>query len=174
MTNNRKLITQEEVQLKMFDLKPTTTVVRSRCPIKFERPPNKILDGLYLGSFEVASSLHELEKVNITHTLNMHHEKVEYPDIITKNLPIWDDPEWDLLSVLEECFDFIDKAIKSDGNVLVHCYAGISRSAAVVIGYLMKTKKMSYDDAYLFVKKKRPVAFPNEGFVKQLKSLEKN
>ncbi|KAJ3425579.1 dual specificity protein phosphatase [Anaeramoeba flamelloides] len=173
MTNNKKPIPQEEFRLKLFDLKPTTTVNKSRSRIKWGGPPDKILDGLYLGSFETASSLEELEKVNITHTLNMHHEKAEHPNIITKNLPIWDDPEWDLLSILEECFDFIDKAIKSDGNVLVHCHAGISRSAAVVIGYVMKTQKKNYEDAYSFVKEKRRWAFPNEGFVKQLKTLDK-
>lgn len=58
-------------------------------------------------------------------------------------------------------------------KVLVHCAGGVSRSASICIAYLMQKKNMSYQNAYLAVKKKRKCIKPNQNFVKQLKSYEK-
>lgn len=41
-----------------------------------------------------------------------------------------------------------DKAKLSSCQVIVHCLAGISRSATIAIAYIMKTMGMSSDDAY--------------------------
>lgn len=49
---------------------------------------------------------------------------------------------------------------------------GISRSVSVVIGYLMSEKNMSYEEAIEYVKKKRPISDPNDGFVVQLKKFK--
>eukprot|EP00483_Globobulimina_turgida_P008816 UN08834 len=70
---------------------------------------------------------------------------------------------------------FINDAFKDENNrVLVHCFAGISRSATIIIAYLMKVQAMSYEDAFLFVKEKRDVINPNKGFVEQLQKYEKD
>ena len=68
-----------------------------------------------------------------------------------------------------ECFDFI----KGEDKVLVHCSQGASRSATIVIAYLMWSKKMPYKEALEFVKKKRSVIRPNPGFKAQLELFEK-
>jgi protein-tyrosine phosphatase len=52
----------------------------------------------------------------------------------------------------------------SQGGVLVHCAAGVSRSSSTVIAYLMRKQKMSFNDAFMFVKKRRSVICPNYGF----------
>lgn len=57
--------------------------------------------------------------------------------------------------------------------MLVHCYAGVSRSATTVIAYLMVEKGAGFIDAANFVRKRRPIIFPNTGFQKQLAELEK-
>ena len=59
------------------------------------------------------------------------------------------------------------------GSVLVHCYAGVSRSASVVIAYLMQEKDMLFQEAFQFASKRRPVIFPNMGFQRQLCEFEK-
>ncbi|GBG81190.1 hypothetical protein CBR_g31863 [Chara braunii] len=52
--------------------------------------------------------------------------------------------------------------------VLVHCFAGVSRSASVVVAYLMKKEKLSFKEAFLSLKKVHPHACPNQGFREQL------
>jgi len=41
-------------------------------------------------------------------------------------------------------FDFIDTHRKNT-NVLVHCFVGVSRSATIIIGYIMKTKNFTFN-----------------------------
>lgn len=53
--------------------------------------------------------------------------------------------------------------------VYVHCNAGVSRSASFVIAYLMRELAMTFEEAFTFVKQKRPQIMPNHGFVTQLK-----
>ena len=54
--------------------------------------------------------------------------------------------------------------IAGGGGVLVHCFAGVSRSATCVIAYLMQEKEMSFEQAFSYASKRRPVIFPNMGF----------
>ena len=56
------------------------------------------------------------------------------------------------------------------GKVFVHCFQGISRSATLVIVYLMMYRKFTVEQAIKKIRKKRPV-FPNDGFLKQLCEL---
>ncbi|KAJ0762870.1 putative phosphoric monoester hydrolase [Helianthus annuus] len=73
----------------------------------------------------------------------------------------------------DDCFGFINEA-KRTGSVLVHCFAGRSRSATVVVAYLMKTHGMRSSKALNLVKSKRSVVAPNAGFILQLQSYEKS
>lgn len=57
------------------------------------------------------------------------------------------------------------------GKVFVHCHQGISRSATLVLAYLMIYKRMTAKQAVQIVRKKREI-YPNEGFFEQLSDLE--
>ena len=52
--------------------------------------------------------------------------------------------------------------------------AGISRSATIVIAYLMYMNKLNFEEAFQLVKTNRPIICPNNGFIKQLKKFEKD
>lgn len=52
--------------------------------------------------------------------------------------------------------------------MLVHCAQGISRSASVLIGYLMSREQLQYDAALAALQAVRPAVQPNPGFVLQL------
>jgi hypothetical protein len=54
----------------------------------------------------------------------------------------------------------------------VHCVQGISRSASVVLAYLIKYEGMSTDAAVALVKRRRGIANPNAGFLRQLRAYE--
>ena len=53
-------------------------------------------------------------------------------------------------------------------KTLVHCRHGVSRSAAVVIAFLMRFDNMNYDVALSFTRERRPAVLPNLGFQRQL------
>lgn len=62
---------------------------------------------------------------------------------------------------------------RNRGGVLVHCYAGVSRSSSFVIAYLIKKYIVSYDEAKERAKKRRPCVHPGDGFVSQLQNYSK-
>ena len=57
---------------------------------------------------------------------------------------------------------------------MVHCYAGVSRSATIIIAYLMQEKRLTFVEALKYVRRRRPIVCPNFGFQKQLLDFEKN
>jgi len=71
-----------------------------------------------------------------------------------------------------KCLFGIDDALCSGGRVLVHCTLGASRSATIVIAFLMFSRKWTVETAFHFLKERRPVINPNKGFWKQLSEFE--
>lgn len=65
-----------------------------------------------------------------------------------------------------------DWFLLQDGVVLVHCNAGVSRAAAIVIGFLMNSEEMSFTSAFSLVKNARPSICPNAGFMEQLRTYQ--
>ena len=129
-----------------------------------------ITDGLYLSNICIAYSLKDLKQYKVTHIINtVYGLDPAFPnDFKYLNLGLRDIPKENIQKVLDECNEFIDDAIQNGGRVLVHCVFGVSRSASIVINYLMHSQNMSYTEAYDYVKDKRPIINPNSGFVNQL------
>jgi len=61
---------------------------------------------------------------------------------------------------------------ESGGKVLVYCRAGISRSAAICIAYLMQHRRCSMDEAHDYVKSRRTFISPNLNFMRQLQEFD--
>lgn len=80
-----------------------------------------------------------------------------------------------MIDYLDDSLNFIKEAEKNKtkGNILIHCQVGKSRSAAIVIAYLVKHKNYSLDDAFKYIKKIRGKILPNIGFMMQLRDFEK-
>ena len=146
-------------------------------------PMHKIIDGLYLGNYLASSDKALLKKHGITHILRVVKEDIGdvFPtDFIYKFMELRDIPEQNISGYFSEAHKFIDDSIRSSNNmnsnnkVLVHCHAGVSRSATIVISYLMKRFiNFSLQDALQYVKSKRSIIRPNSGFLKQLQEYEK-
>jgi hypothetical protein len=84
---------------------------------------------------------------------------------------IEDDEDENITAYCNTAHAIISQALQKKKNVMVHCKAGMSRSAALVIAYLMIENRWQYEEAYLYVKNKRQIIEPNEGFVRQLRHL---
>ncbi|XP_053544831.1 dual specificity protein phosphatase 5 [Bombina bombina] len=135
-----------------------------------------ILPFLFLGNEKDAQDLGRMVTLNIGHVLNvtthlpLYH--AESGGLRYKRLPATDNSKQDLRQYFEEAFEFIEEAQQQGKGVLIHCQAGVSRSATVVIAYLMKHTLMTVGDAYKFVKGKRPIISPNLNFMGQLLEFE--
>ncbi|XP_030065576.1 dual specificity protein phosphatase 19 [Microcaecilia unicolor] len=126
---------------------------------------------LLLGSQDAAQDLDTLKQFKVTHILNVAYgvENI-FPNLfVYKSIAVLDLPEINITSYFPECFDFIEQAKVQDGVVLVHCNAGVSRAASVVIGFLMHTEGLSFAEAFSLVKNARPAVCPNPGFMEQLR-----
>ncbi|XP_068097425.1 dual specificity protein phosphatase 8-like [Hyperolius riggenbachi] len=135
----------------------------------------RILPHLYLGSQNDVMDQEVINQNGITHVLNVSCSCPK-PAFISDNhflrIPINDSYCEKILPWLTAAVEFIGKVQLVNGKVLVHCLAGISRSAAVAIAYIMRSMGLSLDDAYRFVKEKRPTISPNFNFLGQLLEYE--
>ena len=131
-------------------------------------PIDHIIDNIYLGDFRTADNIDMLRQYNITHIINCAFNLPnKYPDQITyKRLELRDEPDQPIIERLEEAYQFIKE--NKDKNIFVHCVFGKSRSASVVIFYVMKEKKMNFQEAKNFVKNIRNIVEPNSGFESEL------
>ncbi|XP_055842467.1 dual specificity protein phosphatase 19 [Episyrphus balteatus] len=131
-------------------------------------------DFLYLGSQD-SVNVDNINKYNITHILSIGipSPPIEV-DLVKTFIECLDLPETDLnQEILPLACEFMDEARQVGGRVLVHCNAGVSRSASLVIGYLIIKCDYDFQDAYNLVKSKRECIQPNAGFLKQLKDLKR-
>ncbi|KAM3455743.1 hypothetical protein MY3296_002161 [Beauveria thailandica] len=103
-------------------------------------------------------------------TLWLYNTRPFVPEEKHLYVPCADSSTMDMLPFMGRVCDFIEERISTDDNpnVLVHCRAGISRSATIVIAYLMRKYGLSADEALAEVKAKRRVR-PNPNFMDQLR-----
>ncbi|CAD7002647.1 unnamed protein product [Ceratitis capitata] len=130
-------------------------------------------DFLYLGSQD-AVNCDNINAYKLTHILSVGIETPHLANeqVQTKFLPCLDLPETPLNAIaIPTANAFINEVRRGAGRVLIHCNAGVSRAASIVIAYLILELRMTFDDAYGLVKSKRPCIQPNVGFIKQLKKL---
>ncbi|XP_044730446.1 dual specificity protein phosphatase MPK-4-like isoform X2 [Chrysoperla carnea] len=139
---------------------------------------HEIQERLWLGNLTAASDIKVINEHKITHIITLdlvplRRQITELSELTTKFVQIADVPKEDILSHFEDCYNFIDNCLQENGTVLVHCYYGMSRSATIVIAYVMKKNNMPFDEAFELVKSKRKFVHPNHGFQHQLKLYEK-
>lgn len=131
-----------------------------------------VLQCLALGSWRDASNIDMLTRRGITHVLNVAREVppptelalMQSGDFVHKSIPLQDCHSENIAQHFEEAFSFIEEARKRQGKVLVHCRRGISRSPAIVVGYLMRHEGMAYENALELVKQCRSCVSLNLAF----------
>ncbi|GAB2233774.1 hypothetical protein Droror1_Dr00003003 [Drosera rotundifolia] len=115
--------------------------------------PSEILpEFLYLGGYDNASRSELLKTIGISRILNtvpscnnLYKNSFDYHSL-------QDDKDLDF----DDAVQFLRKAEREKARVLVHCMSGKNRSPAIVIAYLMKSRKWKLAEALQWVKERRP------------------
>ncbi|XP_011140763.1 serine/threonine/tyrosine-interacting protein isoform X1 [Harpegnathos saltator] len=145
------------------------------------RQMQEVIPGLFLGPYSAASrsKLDSLLEHGITHIVCVRQDieanfiRPNFPDKFKYLvLNIADTATENIIQHFQNVKTFIDEGLNSGGQVLVHGNAGISRSAALVLAYLMETYGLSQIQAYAIVQQRRFCINPNEGFMTQLREYE--
>ena len=128
-----------------------------------------ILDNLFLGDVTAAENETYLKSFNISVVINCayEHESV-YEDLKAYELKMTDHYPQQLFPTFEMAYKII-KHYNKNSKILIHCMSGVSRSASLVIFYIMKEKKWDYDKSFEYVRNIRTFIDPNTYFVEQLK-----
>lgn len=153
--------------------------VKMLLALKFKRDdaiPAEIAPGVYIGSIGSALNKDYLLSNGVTHILTVADKiNPSFPEYFQyKNLEILDTYSTNILNIFQEAIDYIDFALSSGGKILVHCFAGRSRSGTICCAYLMKKNGLTLEQALKEIKEKRFCVMPNPGFLFQLQLYEKN
>lgn len=138
--------------------------------------PTNTIGKLYLGSF---NALNELTELDIKFVISLFPPvNIIVPDDVTRiEYSISDLPQYKdkMNSILDETSKMIQSQLTNGVNVLVHCFAGVSRSSTIVIDYLLthqlhslnnelKEEIKDYETILKYIQKFREVVKPNKGF----------
>lgn len=166
-----------------------TTSVKN---VVIKRYPGEIIPRLlYLGDWDNALDTERLVELNVRTVITIHNEPGNMklpPRFKHVKFPLADVSTEDISQYFAPTYDIIDAArAKRQGMwaadrlcshpihciaVLVHCGAGVSRSASLCIAFLMRDRRMTAHDALQLVKERRSIAEPNDGFWRMLCALE--
>ncbi|XP_012720802.2 dual specificity protein phosphatase 13 isoform X2 [Fundulus heteroclitus] len=146
---------------------------------RFGNHADEVWPNLFIGDMSVANDRYSLWKLGITHVVNAAHGRmycqgshdfygatVEYYGV-----PADDSPTFDLSRYFFPAAEYIHTSLNTNARVLVHCAVGVSRSASLVLAYLMIYHAYTLLEAINKVKESRWI-FPNRGFLRQLCALD--
>ncbi|CAD8180787.1 unnamed protein product [Paramecium pentaurelia] len=163
---------------KWLDMSLTCTQIsfKTQQPVSYS-PMNCVFeyDGhkLYLGNINAANDSQYLRKHDVGAVLSI----IDTSDIKLEKsiIHLWiaaeDNENVQLTRYFDQASNFIQDNLRHT-NVLVHCYAGISRSSSLIIAYLLKCQGYTLKEALIKLKCQRPQVDPNNGFLEQLKEYE--
>ncbi|NIG59939.1 dual specificity protein phosphatase 13 isoform X4 [Pontoporia blainvillei] len=142
---------------------------------------NEVWPNLFLGDAYAARDKNKLTQLGITHIVNVAAGKfqVDTGANFYRGMPLEyygieadDNPFFDLSVYFLPVARYIQSALSiPQGRVLVHCAMGVSRSATVVLAFLMICENMTLVEAIQTVQAHRDIC-PNSGFLRQLQVLD--
>ncbi|QUJ71407.1 protein-tyrosine phosphatase family protein [Haloarcula marismortui] len=114
---------------------------------------------LYLGNKHAARGVHDQ---SFEHVLSATSES--YP-LTTAHHPLIDGSgnEW---AAFEAAVDTVRRFVRADGPALIHCKAGVSRSATLIATAIAAEETRPLSDALAAVRAARPIATPNPALYK--------
>ena len=150
--------------------------------VRQANPADEVVPGLWLGSRYAALNPEYLKEKKITAVFNCTKDipfepvvrrqyRVPVDDNLQeaeiRNLELWS------YEVVYKIIGEHRRALAEGSGILVHCAAGMQRSAASVGMYLIATQRMTTDEAIRFIRSKRAIAFrPSANFEKSMRGFE--
>jgi len=161
----QKQLINNQVDLKIIHLDTSIRDIETRI--------SQITDYLFLSDITIPWNKHVLRKLCIRRVLSILDEEDMFSlpeeEFKHKKIYLGDDARAKIHTYFHEAYVFIKAAHDAKERVLVHCAAGISRSATLVIVYLMIRYTWSLRLAHDYVMSKRDIICPNTGFMRQLR-----
>ena len=138
--------------------------------------PTEILKGLYIGNIYNAADIVTLNDLNIKTVVNVSRNITNYfpSNFNYLNIKIDDINSEQFGNELIEVIEKIKEEIDNDKNVFVHCLMGSSRSATVIMMYLIINENLNVTDAYSMIKEKRNTININKTFMEQIENYVNN
>nr|XP_046265670.1 dual specificity protein phosphatase 18 [Scatophagus argus] len=134
---------------------------------------SQITPTLFLSGADAALNAALVSQKGITLIVNatLSHACPAYPGVECVRVPVSDLPS----ARLGDHFDRVAERIHGNraGGTLVHCAAGMSRSPALVMAYLMRYRGVTLRQAHRWVQESRPYVRLNAGFWEQLLQYER-
>jgi len=139
---------------------------------------NEVLPGLWLGNIIDSQNKGFLKKIDVV--INCSKDiafSVPYTNNI--RIPIEDDLQKTemvkLYTMLPDITRKMHDYLANNKTILIHCYAGKQRSAAVIVAYCIRYLDLSLNDAVILLKTRRKIVFtPFLNFKSALVLFEKN
>jgi dual specificity phosphatase 12 len=138
---------------------------------------DQIIPNLYLGGVDAVTDTQRVTSQGIKAICCCLRE-MEYPssefckDVEYYRVDVEDMGREPIELYFPEATEFIHSWISREQPVLVHCRAGVSRSASVIIAYLMTYQGYSLHEAFFVARSHRAVVTPNIGFMEKLCDYE--
>lgn len=143
-----------------------------------KRDAQEILPGLWLGPWGAAKDFSFLQH-HISHILIVRAPEEErflrslFPQLKYRVIECRDNAFENLIRFFPDVIAYVDTILQEGGQLLIHGNAGMSRSAALVIAYVMRTFRLDFRRAHQYVLTRRHCISLNEGFENQLREYEK-
>lgn len=137
---------------------------------------------LYIGNLKAANSHKILSQYDINSIVTLCQDEpgaIENHESISAHYyyPIYDHPTQMInFDVFKRLSDVVKSDMRNGRNVLVHCYAGRSRSSTFILFHQMTMEKysgVSLKDLLIKLHTIHPLTAPNSGFMSQLDGWEK-
>lgn len=139
-----------------------------------------VLPRLWLGN-KTAAFDEEFLKTNSVDAVFNCTKQLPFSPVVKRmyRVPVDDNLEASEIANMEkwapEIVYKVVREYKSGSTLLIHCHAGMQRSAAVVAMTLMALGGMNPDEAMAYIRSKRPVAFfPAANFEKSIRGFHRH
>ncbi len=135
--------------------------------IEFEfLKPIQIFDWLYLGNLQDAINFKGDAILSVL--TNPQQYSNYFSNKEWSQININDSPNENILQYFQGSIDFLDKIHKEGKTCMIHCHAGINRSATIALVYYIYKANKNVFEAYEDLSKKRPNIISNIGFRRQI------